>query len=221
MVDDTTLQSMVMDELVWVPNVDAAHIGVAAHDGVVTLTGIVSTFAEKFAAERAVRRVKGVRGIAEEIVVRPPSAHKRADEEIAERALKILAWDVEVPDQELQVKVEKGILTLTGIVANQFQKRKAEDDIRRLSGVTAIVNLIEVRASAIDAAHAGGLHQKIEDALRRSAELEAAHITVTVQGGKAILQGRVKSWWERGIAENAAWAAPGIMEVDDRIVVGG
>ena len=221
MVDDVTLQSMVMDELLWVPNVDAAHIGVAARNGVVTLSGIVSTFAEKFAAERAARRVKGVRAIAEEIVVRPPSAHKSADEEIAERAVKILAWDVEVPDKQIQVKVENGVVTLTGFVSHLFQKQAAESDIRRLSGVTAIVNLIEVRWSASQTAYAGNLHQKIEEALRRSAELEAAHISVTVQDAKAILQGRVKSWWERGIAENAAWSAPGVMEVDNQLIVGG
>ena len=145
MIDDMTLQAMVMDELEWVPNVDAAHIGVSAKNGVVTLSGIVSTLAEKFTAEAAVRRVKGVRGIAEEIVVRPPSAHKWADEEIAERAVKILSWDVDVPDTQVQVKVEKGVVTLTGFVAHQFQKQAAEHDVRRLGGVAAVLDMIEVR----------------------------------------------------------------------------
>ena len=221
MVDDATLQAMVMDELVWIPNVDTAHIGVTARNSVVTLSGIVSTLAEKLAAERAARCVKGVRGIAEEIVVRPPSAHKRADEEIAERAVKILSWDVEVPDTQIQVKVEKGVVMLTGFVAYQFQRRAAENDIKQLSGVIAIVNLIEVRASFIQAAHSGSVHHQIEEALRRSAELESAHIKVTVSGRKVILEGKVKSWWERGIAENAAWSAPGITEVDDQLVIGG
>jgi len=220
MVDDATLQSMVMDELVWVPNVDAAHIGVAARDGVVTLSGIVSTLAEKFAAERAARQVKGVRGIAQEIVVRPPSAHKRADEEIAERAVKMLAWDVEVPDTQIQVKVERGVVTLTGFATHWFQRQAAESDVRRLSGVTGIVNLIEVRSGAAEANQSGNLHLKIEDAFRRSAELEAANITVTVHDRKATLRGRVKSWWERGVAENAAWSAPGVMDVDNQLVVG-
>jgi osmotically-inducible protein OsmY len=219
MVDDTTLQSMVMDELAWVPNVDAAHIGVSAHDGIVTLSGIVSSLAEKFAAERAARRVKGVRGIAEKILVHPPSAHKCADEEIAERAVRMLAWDVEVPDAQLQIKVEAGVVTLTGFVSHQFQKQAAEHDIRRLSGVTAIINLIEVRWSGDQSPYPANLHRNIEDALLRSAELEAANIIVTVRDRKATLQGRVKSWWERGIAENAVWAAPGIVEVDNRLVV--
>ena len=144
MPDDMTLQAMVIDELTWVPNVDAAHIGVAARNGVVTLSGIVSTYAEKYAAEQTTRRIRGVQGIAQEIVVRPPSAHRRADEEIAERAVKFLNWDLEVPDHAIQVKVEHGVVTLTGIVAYQFQRRAAERDVRQLGGVTDIVNLIEV-----------------------------------------------------------------------------
>jgi osmotically-inducible protein OsmY len=221
MVDDATLQSMVTDELAWVPNIDAAHIGVTARNGVVTLSGIVSTFAEKSAAEAAARRVRGVRGIAEEIEVRPPSAHKRSDEEIAERAIRIMQWDVEIPDTQIQVKVEQGVVTLTGTVASRHQKHAAENDVGRLSGVVAIVNLIEVRSHPHEAQESSDLHQKIQDALKRSAELEAAQITVTVHDRKAILRGRVKSWWERGIAENAAWSAPGIIEVDDQLVVGG
>ena len=220
MIDDMTLQAMVMDELEWVPNVDAAHIRVSAKNGVVTLSGIVSTLAEKFTAEAAVRRVKGVRGIAEEIVVRPPSAHKWADEEIAERAVKILSWDVDVPDTQVQVKVEKGVVTLTGFVAHQFQKQAAEHDVRRLGGVAAVLDMIEVRGTAGAAINPTQVQTAITAALRRSAELEASSIAITVSGRKVTLQGRVKSWWERGIAENAAWSAPGITEVDDQLVVG-
>jgi osmotically-inducible protein OsmY len=154
-------------------------------------------------------------------VVRPPSAHKRADDEIAERAHKILNWDVEVPDTQLQVKVEKGVVTLTGFVTHQFLKWAAENDIRRLSGVVAILNMIDVRAGAGEAAHSASLPDKIEDALQRSAELEASHITVKVSGRKVILEGKVKSWWERGIAENAAWSAPGITDVANQLVIGG
>src|SRR3954467_12401935 len=153
MVDDMTLQARVMDELVWVPNVDTAHIGVTARNGVVTLRGIVSTLAEKLAAERAVRRVKGVRGIAEEIVVRPANAHKHADEEIAERAVRILPWGGGVPDAQGQVKVEKGVVTLTGFVQYQFQKQAAESDVRRLGGVTGIVNPRPLRAARISPPH--------------------------------------------------------------------
>ena len=221
MVDDMTLQARVMDELVWVPNVDTAHIGVAARNGVVTLSGIVSTLAEKLAAERAVRRVKGVRGIAEEIIVRPANAHKHADEEIAERAVKILAWDVEVPESQIQVKVEKGVVTLTGGVSYQFQKQAAENDVRRLGGVTGIVNLIELRAAGTQPARSEGVHDMIDEALRRSVELEAAQISVAVSGHKVTLEGKVKSWWERSIAENAAWSAPGVTQVENRLTIGG
>jgi osmotically-inducible protein OsmY len=221
MIDDVTLQARVMDELVWVPNVDTAHIGVTARNGVVTLSGIVSTLAEKRAAERAARRVKGVRGIAEEIEVHPPAAHKRSDEEIAERAVKLLSWDIEVPDNQIQVKVEKGVVTLTGFVAYQFQKQAVENDVRRLGGVTGLVNLIEVRPTGAPLPFSTDVHQKIEAALRRNAELEASHIAVTVRDHKVTLQGKVKSWWERSIAENAAWSAPGVTQVDDQLIVGG
>ena len=220
MVDDVTLQARVMDELVWVPNVDTAHIGVTARNGVVTLSGIVSTLAAKLAAERAVRRVKGVRGIAEEIIVRPANAHKHADEEIAERAVRILAWDIEVPEAQIQVKVEKGVVTLTGFVTYQFQKQAAENDIQRLGGVTGLVNLIEIRAAGVSPAQSEGVHDMIEEALRRSVELEAAQIRVAVTGHKVTLEGKVKSWWERSIAENAAWSAPGVTQVDNRLIIG-
>jgi osmotically-inducible protein OsmY len=221
MPDDQTLQTMVVDELAWAPNVDAAHIGVAARDGVVTLSGVVGTLAEKLAAERAAQRVKGVRGIAQEIVVHPPAAHKHADEEIAARALHILRWDVAVPHEQIQVKVEKGVVTLTGWVTHQFQRQAAERDVLRLGGVTRIVNLISVQLAAGQSIDPDIVHQKIENALQRSAELEAMHIGVTVSGHRATLRGKVKSWWESRTAESAAWSAPGVTEVDNQLVVGG
>ena len=220
MPDDMTLQAMVMGELAWTPNVDAAHIGVAAQNGVVTLSGIVSSLAEKVAAEEAARRVKGVQGIAQKIAVRLPTAHRRTDEEIADRALKVLNWDLEVPDEQIQVKVENGIVTLTGTVTYQFQRTAADRDIRRLGGVTDIVNLIEIRPSAGQVADPVSVHHKIENALRRSADMEASHVSVEVSGSKVTLRGRVKTWWERSLAESAAWSAPGVTEVDDQLTFG-
>ena len=220
MPDDMTLQAMVMDELAWTPNVDAAHIGVAAQNGVVTLSGIVSSLAEKVAAEQAARRVKGVQGIAQKIVVRLPTAHRHTDEEIADRALKVLNWDLEVPDEQIQVKVENGIVTLTGTVTYQFQRAAADRDIRRLGGVTDIVNLIEIRPSADQVTDPVSVHHKIENALRRSAEMEASHVSVEVSGSKVTLRGRVKTWWERSLAESAAWSAPGVTQVDDQLTFG-
>ena len=205
MPDDMTLQAMVMDELAWTPNVDAAHIGVAAQNGVVTLSGIVGSLAEKVAAEQAARRVKGVQGIAQKIVVRLPTAHRHTDEEIADRALKVLNWDLEVPDEQIQVKVENGIVTLTGTVTYQFQRAAADRDIRRLGGVTDLVNLIEIRPSADQVTDPVAVYHKIENALRRSADMEASHVSVEVSGSKITLRGRVKTWWERGLAESAAW----------------
>lgn len=221
MADDQTLQSLVIDELAWVPNVDAAHIGVTARNGVVTLSGVVGTLAEKLGAERAALRVRGVRGIAQEIVVHPPSAHKHADQEIAERAVHILQWDVMVPHAGIQVKVEAGVVTLTGSVAHQYQREAAETDVLRLGGVTHIINLIDVRLAPGQDSDPEIVHQRIENALQRSAELEALHISVTVTDHKAILRGRVRSWWESRTAESAAWSAPGVTEVDNQLIVGG
>jgi osmotically-inducible protein OsmY len=220
MIDDRLLQAEIMDELVWTPNVDTAHIGVTVRDGVVTLSGFVSTLAEKPAAERAARRVKGVRGIAEEIEVRLPAAHQRSDEEIAERAVKLLSWDVEVPEAQtqIQVKVEKGVVTLTGFVSSHFQKQAAENDVTHLSGVTGLVNQIQV-GSNVPSPYLNDLQEKIEAALRRSAQLEASQISVMHSGHKVTLQGQVRSWWELQVAETAAWSAPGVIEVDDQLIV--
>jgi osmotically-inducible protein OsmY len=220
MPDDDTLQAMVMDELAWTPNVNAAHIGVTARDGVVTLSGTVDSLAEKLAAERAARRVGGVQGIAQEIVVEPPAADRQADADIAERALTVLNWDVEVPDEHLQVKVENGVVTLTGTVTHQFQKQAAVRDIRQLGGVTDIVDLIKVRPAGDQAVDEATVRDKIGNALRRNAELEASHISVAVMGSKVTLRGKVKTWWERSIAESAARSAPGVAEVDDQLTIG-
>jgi osmotically-inducible protein OsmY len=212
MISDSELQASVMAELEWEPRLDAAHIGVSAKDGVITLSGFVDSYAAKAAAEKAARRVKGVRAIAEEITVRLPNDHKRADDEIAGRAIRILDWDVEVPPGTVSIKVERGLVTLHGEVDFQFQREAAENDVRRLSGVTAVVNLIRVKAP-LPLAAALDVQDRIERALQRSAEIEAAKITVSVQGHTAILRGPVKSWSERSAVELAAWGAPEITEV--------
>lgn len=217
--DDETLQSMVMAELEWEPRVNAAHIGVAARNGVVTLSGFVESYAEKLTAEEAARRVHGVQAIAEEIAVRLPSAHKRSDDEIAERALRILNWDIEVPDRRIQVKVEKGVVTLTGDVDRQFQRDAAQQDVRKLSGVVLVRNEITLKPKGGPAVDPTLLHGQIENAFRRNAELEASHIDIAVAGGKVTLRGRVKTRWERDTAENSAWAAPGVTQVNNQLLV--
>jgi len=210
------LRRNVLNELAWDPTFDATHIGVAADNGVVTLTGHVSTYAEKLAAERAAQRVTGVRGIAEEIEVRPPYAKKTKDDEIAERAVRILQWDVSVPPGRILVKVEKGWVTLTGTVDWDYQRGAAAADIQKLSGVVGLMNLIKVEP----AVRAADVKQKIEDAFRRNAVLDAGEIRVSAVDGTITLNGRVRNWSERNTAERAAWSAPGVTAVEDRLLVG-
>jgi osmotically-inducible protein OsmY len=188
---------------------------VTANRGVVTLTGFVMGDAEKTAAERAARRVKGVTAIAEEIEVRLASDTKRADDEIAARAVDILRWNVGFLADRIKVKVESGIVTLTGEVDWQFQKTDADLAVHKLSGVVDVINQIRV-ASPV---HAADVKQQIEKALQRSAELEASRITVETEGGRVILSGKVHAWYERDIAERPAWSAPGVTEVQDRITI--
>jgi len=212
---DHQLRQDVIDELDFAPSVHAAHIGVGVHDGVVTLSGFVSSYGEKLTAERATRRVKGVKAIAEEIEVRVPSDKKIADDEIAERAIAILKWRVGVPAERIAVKVEKGLVTLSGEVDWRFEKREAEAAIHALSGVAGVLNRIVVTSAAL----VPEVKEKIEKALRRSAELDASHITVQTDGGRVVLSGTVHAWYERGIAERAAWSAPGVIDVQDDIQV--
>jgi osmotically-inducible protein OsmY len=213
MKEDLQLQQRVIDALEFEPRVDAAHIGVSARGGVVTLSGHVSSYAEKFAAERTVREVRGVKAVAEEIEVRLPSDKKVADDEIAARALRILHWDVAVPGDRIAVKVEHGIVTLSGTLDWDFQRVEAEYDVRKLSGVRSVINDISVRPKP----RASDVHDKIRAAMARHAVLDADKITVSVSGGRVTLGGKVSAWVEREAAERAAWSAPGVTEVEDEI----
>ncbi len=219
MPDDLSLQSMVMDELAWEPSVDAAHIGVSAKNGVVTLSGFVDSYAARAAAEHAAGRVRGVNAIAQEIEVRLPNDQKHADDEIAERAVRILGWDIEVPAKDIHVKVSHGVVTLTGDVAHYFQRIAAENAVRRLGGVRGVQNMLTVSHPAGASSKPDVVRKKIEDALHRSADLEAAHIDISVDNGTVTLKGRVKSWFERGVVRSAAWAAPGVTEIRDQLTV--
>jgi hyperosmotically inducible protein len=208
------LRENVVDELEYEPSIDAAHIGVAADKGLVTLTGHVASYAEKQAAIAAVRRVKGVRAIAEEIEVRYPY-QKTPDDEIAKRAIDILAWDTMVPSESIQIMVHDGWVTLTGSVDWHYQKKHAEEDVRRLSGVRGVTNAVEIKPSV----QPEDIKRKIEEALKRHAEIEANAIRVTVrEGNKVVLEGKVDSWEERHAVENAAWSAPGVKSVEDRTI---
>lgn len=213
--DDIVLQQLVIDELEFEPSIDAANIGVAVNTGVVTLTGHVGSYAEKIAAERAAQRVRGVRAIAQEIQVRYPSDKKTSDDEIAKRAADILAWDARVPDEAIQVKVQNGWVTLTGTVEWQYQRVAAESDIRKLSGVIGVSNEIELEPQV----KAPDVRNKILSALKRNAEIEAGSIRVSANGDEVTLEGRVHDWYERIVIERAAWSAPGVKHVHDRMTL--
>lgn len=215
--NELKLRDDILDELAYEPVVDPAHIGVAVDQNVVTLTGHVGSYAQKLAALSAVRRVKGVHGIADEIEVRPASEAKTSDDEIASRAINVLSWDSVVPDDGIQVTVRDGLVTLTGKVHWYYQKSSAERDVRNLSGVRSVVNNIEVEPHA----KADNVKKKIEAALKRHAEIEAKDVRVTVRDDdEVLLEGKVRNWDEKFAVENAAWSAPGVKNVRDRLTIG-
>lgn len=215
---DTELRDIVEKSLKFEPSIDAADIGVAVENGVVTLTGHVATYAQKLTAERVVQGVSGVRGIAQEIEVRDGFSFGKqlADDEIAARALNSIAWDVTVPEEKIQVKVQKGWITLSGVVDWHFQRAAAEHAVRKLSGVRGVSNQIAVQPAVT----VGDVKRRIEDALKRSAEVQASGVTVTVNKDRVTLEGTIHSWTERRAIERAAWAAPGVANVDDRLMLG-
>lgn len=212
---DIQLQRDIMDELIFEPSVDAADIGVSVTEGIVTLNGFVKSYAEKLAAEKAARRVAGVKAIAEEIKVRFDFQPKTADSEIAQRVIDVFAWDVTIPDDKIQVKVEGGWVTLTGTVDWNFQSENARMAAAKIGGVFGVTNLIELRNLPV----AHDIRDRITSAIKRSADVDAAGITVRTDGSKVTLSGRVKAWHERQVAEHAAWGAPGVTRVEDNIVI--
>jgi osmotically-inducible protein OsmY len=215
MPSDTDLQKAVHDELDWEPGVTAAHIGVTARDGVITLTGHVNSYAGKHAAELAAGRVKGVQAVAEEIEIRFPYNPATSDEAIAAAVLERLAWNAAIPPQSVKVHVEKGWVTLSGEVANWFQRNAAEQDIRPLKGITGVTDHITLNA-AVDTTY---ISDSIEHALHRSWFFDPKEVSVTNEGGHIRLTGRVHSTYERGLAASTAWAAPGAKSVVNDIVV--
>ena len=210
------LQRRVLDELDWEPSIDAAHVGVTVNDGVVTLTGSVSTYAEKMTAEQATKRLVGVKAVANDLEVRPTFPSQPNDTEIAQAVIRALEWDVSIPHDLIKARVAKGTVTLEGEVKFWYQRQAAVNAIRGLKGVQGIVNLISIRAVP----KATDVKSRIESAFRRSAEIDAGRIEVDTSNGKVTLRGRVRSWAEREEAENAAWAAPGVTMVDDELKVG-
>jgi osmotically-inducible protein OsmY len=212
---DQSLKQTVLDELAWEPSINEAHIGVTARGGVVTLTGHVASFAEKCAVERAAGRVSGVKAIAEEIEIRYMSGPGESDEDVARQALNVLAWDLSVPKDAVKVTVAKGWMTLSGNVDWYYQKSAAEQDVRKLYGVMGVTNQIMIKPSV----QPFEIEKKIKAAFGRNAEFEAEHIVVSTQGGKVTLTGTVESYNERMLAEDTAWSAPGVTQVDDLLTI--
>jgi osmotically-inducible protein OsmY len=212
---DTQLQQDVLAELKWEPSVHAAEIGVEVKDGVVTLAGEVSSFTEKWAAEKAAQRVSGVMALAIEIEVKLSSLGKRTDADIARSAQTALGWSTALPLDAVKVMVEHGQITLSGAVDWQFQKQAATDSVRHLSGVVGVLNQMviepQVSISAVKA--------DIEAALKRVAKADARKISVSITGSHVTLSGTVGSWSERELAMTTAWRTPGVSTVVDSLTL--
>lgn len=212
---DSQLQSDVLAGLQWQPKVNAAHIGVTAQHNVVTLSGHVAHYVEKTVAEETAKGVSGVRAVANEIEVKLHGSSGLSDQDIAEAAIRAFRWDYEVPADQVKVIVAHGNVKLEGTVDWQYQKDAAKRCVQYIVGVTSIDNLITIQPTVKMA----DVRKDIEDALRRSAELEARRIGVTTQDGTVTLSGDVSSWAERDLAVAAAWGAPGVNSVQDDLSV--
>ena len=203
------LRRKILEELEWDPSVDATSVGVAVRGNVVTLTGHVGSLAEKLAAEQAVKRVHGVRAIAEEMEVRLGGSDTASDDEIARRALNVIDWDAFVPKDSVMVKVEHGWVTLSGEVSWQYERQAAAQSLQRLEGIKGITNDISLKERPSDSSS----HGAIEAAIRRRLPPKKSDIRVAVESGRVTIQGKIRSWSEHESIVHAAWAAPGVSDV--------
>jgi osmotically-inducible protein OsmY len=212
---DKDLKQHVQNALDWEPSVDAKDIGVSVDEGVVTLRGNVASYTEKIAAERAALRTYGVKALANDLTVRLANSYQRNDTELAQAALAALKWHTVVPDDRVTVTVKDGWITLGGTLDWQYQKDATARAVRDLTGVKGVTNDIRVQPHV----KTTDVRDKIEAAFKRSAEIDARRVNVTAQDGKVILSANVHSWAERQEAEHAAWVAPGVSQVDDRLTI--
>jgi|SRR5665647_2440911 len=215
MKNDIEIQKDVMEQLKWEPFINASAIGVAVKNGIVTLSGQVDTYTKKLAAEKAAKRVIGVKAVAEDIQVGISPAYHKTDAEIAEAVLNALKWHSAVQEEKIKIKVEDGNVKLEGEVEWEYQRTNAKAAIENLTGVRSVINFITVKPKITSAE----IQQKINAAFHRSATIDAGKITADVVGSKVILRGSVRSFTEKEDAETAAWNAPGVMSVDNKLEI--
>lgn len=212
---DIQIQKDVMDELKWQPFLNSSEIGVSVKHGIVTLSGSVDTYAKKAAAEKAAKKVTGVKAVAEEIQVGVSPSYHKSDTEIAEAVFNALKWHSAVQEDKIKIKVEDGIVRLEGEVEWEYQRQNAKTAIENLTGVRLVTNLITVKPKLTP----DELEKKISAAFQRNASIDAGKIIVSVNGDKVTLHGKVRSFIEKEDAENAAWAAPGVYNVENKLQV--
>jgi osmotically-inducible protein OsmY len=212
---DRDIKRDVEDELRWDPDIDSTDVAVSVNNAVVTLTGFVRSYTQKYGAENDAKRVAGVAAVVNDIEVRLPDIDERPDPEIARDAIARIKTELPYSWDKIRVVVSKGWLTLEGEVEWNYQAQRAEDAVRRVRGVRGVTNSIEIKPRVGPTE----IRRKIEDALRRAAEIDASRITVETDGSQVILRGAVRSWAERQEAERVAWAAPGVTKVDNRITI--
>ena len=212
---DAQLHKNVVDELAFEPSVDVSQVAVAVKSGVVTLSGNVPNYHTKWATEKAVKRVHGVMGVAEELTIRTDPDSLHTDRDIAESARHMLEWNVMTAERNIQIKVEGGWVTLEGEVERQYQRQAAHDVVAHLLGVLGVINLLTLRSKVMTT----DVHARIEAALKRSTRLDASHVQVEADGGSVTLRGRLPSWAEIDAATLAAWNTAGVISVNNQISI--